>query len=168
MSDKYLYLDSGNIKEKEALNSSAGATDAGKIPALDSTGKLNSNMMPSGVSAAVQSVTADGDLSQYDIVNIYNNSGTLSARKADAGTNRYQAHAFCPAAISNGATGNVQMEGSITGSAMTPGADQFLSDTPGDYSETPPTGTGKIVQKVGYATSATTLYFTAGNYIQLA
>lgn len=46
----------------------------------------------------------------------------------------------------------------------TPGADLYLSTTTGALTHTAPSGTGDIVQKVGYAWDADTIYFSPGDY----
>ena len=48
MADKYLKIEVGSHVEKEATVQSTGASDAGKIPALDPTGKLHPSLIPSG------------------------------------------------------------------------------------------------------------------------
>jgi hypothetical protein len=48
MADKYLKNNAGFLTEVEATTESAGAADAGKIPALDETGQLDSSMIPGG------------------------------------------------------------------------------------------------------------------------
>lgn len=44
---KYIQLVSGEFVETATVETSAGAGDAGKVPNLDSTGKLDSSMIPS-------------------------------------------------------------------------------------------------------------------------
>ena len=46
----------GKTKQIFGIQSSAGAADAGKIPALDATGRLDASMMPVGIGA--QTITA--------------------------------------------------------------------------------------------------------------
>lgn len=48
MADKYIRNNGGTLTETEAITSSAGAVDAGKIIALDSTGRIDNSMMPVG------------------------------------------------------------------------------------------------------------------------
>lgn len=168
---KFLNLVSGKIKEAVGLDSSAGAGSAGKLVALDSSGKINNNMMPSGISAEVVEITPAEDIAQWDLVNIYLDGATLKGRKADGGTNKYVAHAFAPSALTTATPGNVQMDGTITGTGLTPGADYFLSDSAGagvgKSSATPLSGAGKIHQKIGYAVSATAIIFLPEQDIEL-
>ena len=171
-------LDSTIINSK---NTSAGAGDAGKIPALnasgilddtiinatvttaankivklDGSGKLDVTVMPTGIGADTASITASEALAAGDLVNIWNNGGTANVRKADASTSGKEAHGFVLSAVSASAAATVYFEGTNTQqTGLTPGV-QFLSaTTAGKATATAPTGTGKVVQRVGLAVSAT-------------
>ena len=163
-------LTTGKIKEEAAIASSAGAGDDGKLVALDGTGKISSTMMPTGIGAEQVTITAAGTLSQYNLINIYLDEATVKGRKADGGTNKYPAHAWAIAAITDTETGIVQTNGIITGSGLTPGAEYFLDDTAGAYCLVAgiPSGTGKLFQKIGYAISETELVFEPEQDIELA
>jgi hypothetical protein len=117
----------------------------------------------------VLTITAAEAISQYDLINIYLDGETLKGRLADGGTNQYVAHAFAIAAIENAATGVVQTNGIITGAGLTPGADYYLDDVPGDYclAAAIPDADGEIVQKIGYAISTTQLVFEPEMEIEL-
>jgi len=158
MADKYIKQNAGVLTEVEALVESAGAGDAGKIPALDNTGKLDESMMPVGIGADTTIVYAFEALGAGDFVNIYNDAGTAKCRLADASTNGKHAHGFVLAAVDADANATVYHEGSNTQvTGMTPG-DVFLSAaTPGQATSTPPSATGNVVQKLGVATSATNI-----------
>lgn len=193
---KYLKNNAGVITEEAAVNSSAGAGDEGKIPALnasgvldstivnsvatsagagdagkvvklDGAGKLDSTMMPTGVGADTQTITASEALSAGNLVNIHDSSGA-KVRKADATTAGKEAHGFVLAGVSNGASATVYFEGTITGlSGLTAGV-QYLQTTAGTAGTTAPSGSGNAVQRVGVATSATTLNFESQPPIILA
>lgn len=195
---KFIKNNAGALTEESALTTSAGAADANRIPALnasgvldptiingvsvstgagsasktvmlDASGKLDVSMMPTGIAADVGVITASEALAAGDVVNIYNNAGTANCRKADASTSGKEAHGFVLAAVASGAAATVyfeSMDTQVTG--LTPGV-QFLSaTTPGKTTNTAPTAAGQIVQRVGYATSATSLNFNAGEPIVLA
>lgn len=166
--DKFLYNNGGTVTEKSAIQSSAGAGDAGKIPALDSSGRIDNSMMPVGIGADTQSITASEALAAGDMVNVWNSTGA-KVRKADASTAGKEAHGFVLAAVSSGASATVYFEGTITGlTGLTPGA-QFLSAaTAGTATATAPTGSGQVVQRVGFATSPTTLNFQSQPPLVLA
>lgn len=150
------------------VNTSAGAGDAGKLPKLDAAGKLDNTMMPTGVGADSQSITASENLTAGP-VNVWDDGGTLKVRKADATAAGKEANGFVTGAVTSGQPATVYFDGTMTGlTGLTLGADYFLSDTAGGYVTTPPTGTGKIVQRVGKALSTTTMSFQPSNPVTLA
>lgn len=170
--NKYLRSDAttGVPTEQASSQTSAGAGDAGKIPALDSTGRLDSSMMPVGITPPTASVVSSENLAAGDLVNIYNNAGTANVRKADASASGKQADGFVLSAVTSPAAAVVFFPGDedtgVTG--LTPGR-QWLSDTtPGKTLATPPTTSGHLVQPVGTATSATNLIFEPQNGYYLA
>jgi hypothetical protein len=165
--DKYLYINAGQVTEKASIQTSAGAGDAGKIPALDASGRLDNSFMPTGIGADTASIQASENLAAGDLVNVWNSSGAR-IRKADASAAGKEAHGFVLAAVTSGASGTVYFEGNnaqVTG--LTPGV-QFLSTTPGLATATAPSGTGNVVQRVGFSTSATNLNFQTHLPIVLA
>ncbi|WP_280413479.1 hypothetical protein [Nocardia asiatica] len=165
--DKYLYNNAGTITEKAAIQTSAGAGDAGKIPALDAAGKLDTSMMPTGIAADTASVTTSEALAAGDLVNIWNSTGA-KARKADATVAGKEAHGFVLSAVSSGAAATVYFEGTNSGvTGLTPGV-QYLSTTAGLATATPPSGSGNVVQRVGFATAAAALNFQSQPPVVLA
>lgn len=166
--DKYLKNNAGTITEQAAIQSSAGAGDAGKIPALDAAGKFDTTMMPTGVAADTATVTTSEALAAGDLVNIHNSTGA-KARKADASTSGKEAHGFVLAAFGSGAAATVYFEGSNTQvTGLTPGRNYLSAATPGAATATAPSGSGNVVQVVGFATSATSLNFNANLPVVLA
>ena len=132
---------------------SAGSGDVGKFPQLDSSGRLDSTVMPVGIGADSKSVTTTEIIAAGAWVNLYNSSG-LKARNADASNGR-KAHCFTILGAGSGASCVVYFEGANTAvSSKTPGATQWLSTT-GTSVETAPTTSGYILQKLGVATGAT-------------
>ena len=168
MADKYLYNNGGTITEKSAITTSAGAGDSGKIPALDGAGKLDATFMPTGFGDEVVSIVASENLSAGDFVNIWNDGGTAKARKADATSVGKEAYGFVLSSVTAPAAVSVYFEGantSVTG--QTPGV-AFLATTAGQSTATAPSGSGNVVQRLGIATSATSITFEAGQPIVLA
>ncbi len=158
--DKYLYNNAGVLTEKSATQSSAGAADAGKIPALDDSGRLANSMMPVGIGADTAAITASENLAAGDFVNIYNDTGTAKVRKADASTAGKYAHGFVLDAVTSGNPATVYFEGPNTQvSGVTPGEVFLSATTPGGFTSAAPTGAGKVVQKIGVATAATNINF---------
>jgi len=158
-------LDASIVNSK---TSSAGAGDSGKLPALDAAGKLDTSFMPTGIGADTASVIASEALSAGDLVNIWDNASVFSVRKADATTAGKEAHGFVLAVFTHPTTATVYFEGTNTAvTGKTPGK-QFLATTAGTTTTTAPSGSGNVVQIVGFATSATAINFQSTPPIVLA
>ncbi len=155
---KYLRHNAGRIQEVIATVSSAGAADDGKIVALDSTGKLDSSLLPVGIGADTASIQASENLAAGDFVNVWN-SGGARVRKADAATSGKEAVGFVLSAVTSGNQATVYFEGTNTQvTGKTVGARQYLSAaTPGTTVETAPAAAGNVVQLLGIATAATAM-----------
>ncbi len=169
MAEKYIKNVSGTLTEAEALVESAGAGDAGKIPALDAAGKLDQSMMPSGIGAATAVIAASENLGAGDYVNIWDDTGAFKVRLADASAAGKEAHGFVLSAVTSGNNATVYFEGSnnqVTG--QTPGKVFLSAATPGAGTATAPSASGNVVQRVGVATSATNVNFEAGQVLVLA
>ena len=168
MADKYLKNNNGALKEVEGLTSSSGVSDAGKIPALDSTGRLNENMMPVGLGADTAQLISSDSLGAGNYINVWNDSGVFKVRKADATVEGKSADGFVLAAVAIGEPALVYFEGRNTQvSGMTPGS-VYLSTTAGLGTQTPPSASGNVVQRLGVAVSATEVNFERGTPITLA
>jgi hypothetical protein len=167
MAEKYLKQGLTAIEEVEAKASSAGAGDAGKIVALDGTGKLDTTLMPSGVGADTLSVVASEALSAGNLVNIFDDAGTTKARKADAtGGVAKKADGYVLAAVTSGASATVYFDGTITGlTGLTAGSNYYLSTTAGGTTTTIPTAATNIAQLIGKALSTTSISFEPGGTI---
>lgn len=168
--DKYIALVSGRTQEKVSAQTSAGVADANKIVALDASGKLDPTLFPTGFGEDTISMVASETLSAGDFVNVWNDTGTPKMRKADASASGKEADGFVLAGVTSGVSGAVYFEGSNNQrSGLTIGARYYLSDsTPGGVTTTPVSGTGKVHQYLGRATSATSIAFEADEGIILA
>jgi hypothetical protein len=145
-----------------ALQTSAGAGDAGKLVALDPTGKISDTMMPVGIGAETAVIAVSESLAAGDWVNIYGSSGA-KCRKADATTAGKEAHGFVLAAANFPGDATVygisQMNNQLSG--LTPGEMYWLSTTAGQgVATTPPSASGNVVQRLGKAVSATEIVFS--------
>jgi len=132
------------------------ASHAGRLVALDGSGRLASTLMPTGIGADTVSLPATENLAAGDWVNIYSATGTPSVRKADASSDGKEAHGFVLAAVASGAAATVYMEGlnsQCTG--LTAGTAHLSSSSAGRATSTPPTTAGQVVQVLGVAVSAT-------------
>lgn len=169
MPDKYVALVSGKLKEKTAIDTSAGAGDAGKIPALDSAGRLASSMMPAGFGAETKTIAASENLAAGDFVNIHVSAG-LKVRKADAsGGAAKKAHGYVLASVTSGQNATVyygNINNSVSG--FTAGDELFLSaSVPGAATTTVPTTAGHIVQRLGIATAATEILVELAQEVEI-
>lgn len=163
--NKYLAITGNSTGEVAAIQSSAGAGDAGKIPALDAGGLLDATMMPAGVGANTKALAASEALAAGDFVNIWDDTGTTKMRKADASTSGKEAHGFVLASVESAATGTCYLSGvnnQLTG--LTGGTTYFLSaSVPGGVVDTVPSSTGNVMQRLGTADSTTELPFQPGD-----
>ena len=169
MADKFLQHVNGVIAEKQAITSSSGVVDGGKIIALDSTGKMDQSLMPVGIGADEVTAIASESLSAGTLVNLWDDTGTLSARKADASNNR-RANGFVNDAKSTGQSVSVYLEGSVTNLVgIVPGNPYYMSETTaGAVSATAPTTAGYLSQEVGYGVQGTAISFEPASPILLA
>lgn len=175
MADRYIGLINGRLKGLvEANVTSAGPADAGKIVALDASGKLDMSLLPVGIGADSTTMTAMEALSAGDFVSVFSDSGTPKVRKADASapSATRRAHGFVLQAAAAGAPVTVYWEGSNTAlSGLTPGTTYALSHTnPGKVVELhAATGTpGHTLQVLGVAISSTVLSTEIGEPLVLA
>lgn len=160
MADKYIYDNAGQRQEKAAIQTSAGAGDAGKIPALDSTGRFDSSMMPVGVEIETESIVCSENLAAGAIINVFNSSGALKVRNADATAVGKEGNGFVLSAYTTGQTATVYRKGfntAVTG--LTIGTLYYLAASPGAITATAPSATGNIVQTIGRADATTSVYF---------
>jgi hypothetical protein len=159
---KYFGLSSSGAPQQfSTVNTSGGAGDADKIPALDAGGKISMTMMPSGIGADTRTVTAGETLAAGDLIYL---DSAGEAFKADANVEAKAAVGFVLAGITAAASGTAYFgSGIITGlSGLTAGSFYFLSNsTPGSRAlyASLTFSAGDIIQKVGYALSSSELYF---------
>ena len=164
-------LDENGVLDPTIVNSvdeSAGAADAGKVVALDDAGRIDVTMMPAGFGDDAVIVVTSEALAAGDVVNIWNDSGTPKARKADATTAGKEAHGFVLASVGSGGNATVYFEGqntSVTGLTAGP---LFLATTAGGVTSTAPSASGNVVQRVGFATSSTAFNFQSNDPVVLA
>lgn len=151
---KYLGINNttGDLDEIASSNVSTGATDAGKIPELDASGRLSSTMMPIGIVPDVKIFTALEALSAGDFVEIT----ATGVRKADRSNGR-KADGFVIAAVASAASATVYRDTTNTGvSGLTVGARYYLG-LAGAITATVTTTSGQLHQYLGIALAATEL-----------
>lgn len=146
----YVGLGASGPQEVPFLVTSAGAADAGKGIGLDATGRLDTSLMPVGISADTYTGNAFEALAAGAFVYIKADGTVANASAASGGVG---ACGFVLAGVSSGASATVYFEGRNTAkTGLTVGTTYFLSDTiAGGTMTTPPSGTGKLYQVVGSA-----------------
>lgn len=168
MADKYIKHDAaGNFTEVEA-SATGGSGQENKIPALDSSGRLDATMMPTGIGAETSALEAYGTLAAGDLVNVFSDGGVSKVRKADATNATAPANGFVLSAYTAGQTATVYWGGinsQVTGLTV---GNVFLGTTAGAVTSTAPSTSGNVVQKVGYAITSTSMMFVPQEIITLA
>lgn len=162
MADKHLAVVGGQTMEREAITTSAGGADAGKHVATNGSGKIDTTLLPDGVGEDARTFVCSENLAAGEVVSIWNDSGTAKVRKADASNGRL-ARAYVKNSYTSGQTATVYFDGTNDDlSGLTPGLDYYLSGTTaGAVTSTAPSTSGHVVQRVGFALSATELSFEA-------
>ena len=168
MAEKFVQLVGGIPTEKEGLTTSTGAASAGRVVALNSQGDIDQSMLPPGVAPDIATLVCAEAVTAGDFVNVFNDAGTPKVRRADATTAGKHAHGFVLEDADLDATAAVYFEAvnnMVTGHVA---GDVFLDTTPGAATATPPNGSGNIVQRLGVASSATSINVEFGQYYVLA
>lgn len=150
---------SSGLAEIVPAQSSTGAPDAGRVVALNASGKLDESMLNID---PVQSMTASENLSARAMVNVHDSTGP-KIRNANAAS-AIPCDGFVDSAILSAASGNVEFaRGNILSGfvGLTIAATYFLDPaTPGGIVTPIPTFTaGQIHQVIGKALSTTELLF---------
>lgn len=165
--NKYIANNAGTMTEVAANQASAGAGDAGKLVALDASGRIDNTMMPVGVGPDTATITTSEVLAAGDFVNVWDSTGA-KVRKADATVAGKEAHGFVLAGFGSGVPATVYFEGTNTQvTGQTPGP-VFLQTTAGRAGAAAPSAAGNVVQRVGFATGATTINFQSQPPVVLA
>ena len=169
MAQKPIQLVNGKLTQVEATVVSAGAGDAGELVALDSSGKLDNSVLPTGVGPDVKIIEASENIGAGKYVNVYDDGGTAKVRLADNSNSR-EAHGFLKDAVVSAANATVYFEGANDDlSGLTAGIRYFLG-TAGGVTPTPPSfaGGATISQLVGSAISATEINTDIDDVVVLA
>lgn len=162
MAQTFMGRVAGVIKNLPFLQVSAGASSAGQPVALNSSGLIDTTMLPPSSSGQVQrSDTAAQAISAGQLINF----GPSGVRPADS-TSGYPADGYSPNAVASGGTGTFNLIGVISGlSGLTKGTDYFLGANGAPIlAASLPTAAGTIVQRIGKALSATEINFENDEY----
>lgn len=156
--DTFLDVVSGVHTQKRGTQTSAGAGNAGDVVALGDDGYLDPTLFPAGIGPDVFIVQASENLAIGDYVNIHNVTGDFRVRKADASAVGKQAHGYVKAAVTSGSPATVYSRDLNTNQSSLTAGDVYLSPTvAGRATNTAPTGSGQVVQRLGVAVAATTV-----------
>lgn len=172
MVDKVLRRVAGQTVQYTPVTTSAGAADAGKIPALGPDGKFDTSMYtPGGGGVSTRPIVASEAIGAGKFVNEYLNAGVLNVRLADNSNNR-PAHGFVLTAVASAGTAAVYdmdaVNSGLTG--LTIGSDYFLGTAGGAITpalDATTATTGSVDQKLGKALSATELKTQDFDYVVL-
>lgn len=142
-------LSTGAIQLVSAISSSAGGADGNKVVATGADGKLDPTLFPAGVEIQTETATATEALVTGDFVNIYDNAGTPSVRKAVGNDPNKICNGFVLAGYANTDSVTVYTKGVNTSVLATEGIKSYLSTaTAGASTETAPTDTSGHFQQV--------------------
>lgn len=162
MAQGFLARVAGRTKQIFAIVTSAGSGDAGKIPALDSSGRIDESMMPVGIGTATVQAVASETLGVGKFVNFFDDDGVFSARLAD-NSNARHADGFVLKQFTASQTATIYPLDEVNAelSGLTVGVRYWLG-TAGDVTATPLDETdsgnvGCVSQYIGVAKSATEL-----------
>ena len=149
-------------KELTPNTTSAGGADAGKLVALNASGEIDSTLLPPGIGGASQIFPTSEALAAGALVNIFDSTGTPTARNANATDATKPAQGFVLAATTSPANATVYFPGQLVSgvSGLTTGAAVYLSaGTSGAVTPTAPVTAGNLIQQVGSALSPTSFLF---------
>lgn len=166
--NKFLTVTNGIPTLTQAITSSTGASDGNKSISTDSSGKLHSSFLPTGVELQTVVYPTSENLAAGDFVNIFNSSGTPTARKADA-TNGRRAMGYVLTAVTSPANATVYLSGTNTAVtvAATQVGDVYLAATGGFSTSTPSPGVNVILQRLGSVTGTNAIVFESDPVIAL-
>jgi len=168
---KYLARVSGVTKQESAIDKSTGATDAGKMIAAGTDGKLDESFLPTGIGADTVSVVASEALAAGDFVNRHVDGGVIKVRKADNSNGRW-ASGFVKEAVSISETATIYPLDSVNAEKTGLTVGECWLGTAGGIINTPldaedPSNAGKICQRIGDVISATEIATDDYGYVIL-
>lgn len=121
------------------------------------------------MSQETQEIEASEDLVAGDMVSLFDDAGTLKARKADATVSGKEAKGFVETAVTSGNLANVIFSGAnVQLSGLTVADTLFLDTTAGGVTATAPSASGNVVQEIGTALSATKMIFQPKASLEIA
>lgn len=169
--NKFLTVTSGTPTLTQAPNTSAGAGDANKLISTNSSGKLDPTFLPPGIELQTITFPISETIANGAFVNIFSNSGTPTARNADA-TNNRPATGYVLTGSGGQPTGNVTVylsgtNTSVTTPATNAGSNVYLAASGGFSTSAPSPGANVILQRLGSVTGANAIVFESDPVIAL-
>lgn len=160
MAQGFMARVAGKLEQILGIQTSAGAADAGKIPALNDDGVIDETMLPAGIGSNTLSRVASEAIGAGKYINLWSDSGVQKMRLADNASNR-PAHGYVKVAVASAATGTAYRLNTVNSnhSGLTSGAEYWLGAAGGVIATPldPATDTGKLDQYLGLAGSTTEL-----------
>ena len=154
----YLDLITGRPTRVTPITTSAGAADALKIVQTNAAGQIDGTLL-GGVGPDSVTILTSVALTAGQQVNIFNNAGVANVRPAIATGIATESHGYVLAAFGAGVQATVFFDDNNTAvTGLTPGVQYLSAATAGAVTITPPSAAGQIVQRIGIATSATSLH----------
>lgn len=165
---KFLRFIGGDPTEVTGVVASTGAPNDGDVAVLDSTGRWDLSLMPTGIVPDIENIVASETIASGALVNVFDSGGgVIKVQNADASVANpgKPITGFVLVGGLVGASLSVYFIGRNTGaSGLTPGSKYFLSaSTPGGYTTVAPVGTGQLIQRAGTAISATDINIQPGS-----
>jgi len=166
---KFLRNIAGKVSEVVGIITSAGAGNDGDLIVLDAGGKLDITLFPAGMGENSLSVATTENLAVGDFVNMHDSTG-IKLRKADAGSNNFEAHGWVESASTSPAANTIFFFGTNSVlSGLSVGVQYYLdAATAGLITSTAPSGSNEMVQRIGISHSATELVVLLGQPIILS
>lgn len=158
------------LRDSSWVRKNLTTTTISTLDAYKLVGTLDGQILGEGTVSAsavrTEYVHASEALAQGDLVHIWNDDGVFKVRKASASA-RYDAHGF----VWNSCAVDEMIRVYHVGynpfvQNLAPGG-QWLSPVAGKVTNQPPASVGQIVQRVGYAPTATTLNFSPATVIRI-
>lgn len=155
------YLSPSSSGPSQVLTAAVASSGPGddRIVAFDpTTGKVHPSALP-GAGDNVTSMPTSENFSAGVFVNVYDASGTVTARLADAANGR-DANGFVLSATTSGQNANVYSLGENSSLSGLTGGSRYYLGTAGGVTPTPTQSSGYIVQELGKAFSSSMIPFT--------
>lgn len=169
---RYLARVAGKTKQVVALVASSGSSDAGKMVATDTDGRLSPTVMPLGIGPSTNVVVASEDISAGKFVSFFYDAGVLKCRLADNSNGRPADGYVTATYVTNDPATVYPLDGvnsNMTG--LTVGAAYWLGTAGGviavPLDEEDSNNANFISQYLGKAKSATELITTDDSYVVL-